>query len=143
MMNKESGFTLVEMLLVLAIWSILILFIIPIDLNMLEAQQEEKFIETLAFDVLYIQSLSTTLEDHIRIQFFRDNYTVRVGTFENEMIKRQLPKGWSISYRVLPFITFDKNGRVKKPGNILIHTNSTTYRIIFPFGKGRFYVVEQ
>lgn len=143
-MHKEGGFTLVEVLLVLSIWSILILFVMPIDLDRLETKQEEKFLETLAFDVLYIQSLSTTVEDdHMRIQFYRDGYTVRVGTFENEMIYRQAPKGWSISYRVLPMISFDKYGRIKKPGNVLIHTNQTTYRIIFPFGKGRFYVVEQ
>lgn len=144
-MYNQKGFTLLEMLIVLSIWSVLILFTIPINLNTLEKQQEDKFFETLALDVLYIQNLSASSKGylHPRINLHEDRYIMRAGTLDNEMIERRIPEGWRIDFRTLPLIEFDPNGRMKTPGNIIIKTKDTTYNVIFPFGKGRYHVVEQ
>lgn len=142
-MYKENGFTLLEMLIVLVIWSVLILFIVPINFDTLEKQQEKEFFKTLEFDVLYAQNLSTSTTDYVRINVREDSYIIRAGNIKNEMIKRDIPEGWIIDYKRLPLISFDHNGRMKTPGNFLIKTKHSTYKIIFPFGKGRFYVVEE
>lgn len=143
MTEKKNGFTLIELLIVLVAWSILILLVIPFDHNFLDQQQEEQFFKMFAYDVLYVQSISTTTKDYVRMNVQKEKYFIRIGNTKDKVIERKVPKGWNIDYRTLSIISFDQSGRMNTPGSLLIYTNDTTYKITFPFGKGRFHVVEQ
>lgn len=138
-----NGFTLIEVLVVLLIWSALILFIIPMNFSYVEKKQEEYFFETLAFDVLYTQSLSTTTKDHIQINIYNDRYVIRRGHTSKALITRTIPTGWKLRPNTYDTIIFDPNGRIRAPGTFIVETNHHKYAVVFPFGKGRYHVVEQ
>jgi competence protein ComGD len=141
--ETEEGFTLLEVLIVLIIWSILILLIVPINFSHLEKQQEKYFFETFAFDVLYTQNLSTTTKDYVQINLYENSYLIRRGYRGKIIVERELPSDWIIEEKLLQTISFDDKGRVRKPGNFVIRTKHKVYKVIFPFGKGRFHIVEQ
>lgn len=141
--HKEKGFTLLEVLVVLAIWSVLILLVAPMNFPALEKQQEKSFFETFAFDILYTQNLSTTTKDYVQLNIYEDRYIIRRGYKGEILIVRSIPADWIIQTKVLHTISFDDNGRIRTPGNFIIQTNNNIYKIVFPFGKGRYHIVEQ
>lgn len=140
--DRKNGFTLLEMLIVLTIWSVLVLLILPINFTHLEKQQEEYFFETLAFDILYAQNLSSTTKDIVQINLYEDHYTIWRG-YREVLLTRYIPSGWVIKRKVSHVISFDDKGRIRKPGNFVIQTKSHEYAVVFPFGKGRYHIVEQ
>lgn len=143
--NRINGFTLLEVLVVLLIWSVLILLIVPINFTHLEKQQEKYFLETLAFDILYTQNLSTTTKDIVRLNIYEDHYIVRRGHgyAEKTLFVRDVPSGWVLKDRIFRPISFDDKGRIKTPGHFIIQTKYHEYTVVFPFGKGRYHIVEQ
>lgn len=142
-MSNKNGFTLLEMLIVLVIWSVLILFVAPINFTYLEKEQEKRFLETLEFDILYIQNLSTVTKEEVELVIYKDNYAIQKGYSGRKLAVRDIPPGWDIPNRLFNTISFDGNGRIKQPGHLIIRTKHSEYKMIFPFGKGRCYVVEQ
>lgn len=140
--NLKNGFTLLEVLIVLFITSILVLLVVPMNFIHLENQQEKYFFETLAFDVLYTQSLSTSTKDYVQINLYEDRYTIRRGYRAEVILTRTIPSGWKIKKKLLHTISFDDKGRIRNPGNFIIQTNHREYTIVFPFGKGRYHIVE-
>lgn len=146
-MSNRNGFSLLELLFVLVIVSILILVSVPFYFKSLEKQQEKQFIETLEFDMLYIQSMAM----HIRKEdvakqmeniFFGENdYRIHLRE-TGEMIIRKYPKNFKVDVRVRSKISFNEKGTIRHPGNIQIKTKHSVYSVIFPLGKGRFRIVE-
>ena len=139
-MNK-NGFTLLEVLFTLGVLSILLFISVPISFSTLEKQQIQQFFNTFEFDVLYIQHLSTTSDEFIKIRFYEDHYKVYKGSKEKLAI-RNYPDGLQVDRRVNPEISFYVSGIVEKPGTIKVTTNDGTYHIVFPLGKGRCYIVK-
>jgi|SRR5690625_4678323 len=141
--HRKNGFTLLELLLVLVIWSVLFLLIVPISFSYLEKQQEKHFFEMFAFDVLYIQNLSTTTKEYVQLNIYEDRYIIRTGHRGQILFIRNVPADWNIQTKVLQTISFDDKGRIRTPGNFVIETKQNVYTIVFPFGKGRYHIVEQ
>lgn len=142
--DGKNGFTLLEVLIVLAIWSVLLLLVVPINFSYLEKQQEKHFFETFAFDVLYTQNISTITKnkDHVQLKIEKDRYTIRRG-YSEIIVVRSIPSDWNVKTNVFESISFDNKGRIRTPGNFTIETKNSVYRIVFPFGKGRYHIVEQ
>ncbi|WP_327605832.1 prepilin-type N-terminal cleavage/methylation domain-containing protein [Virgibacillus tibetensis] len=88
------------------------------------------------FDVLYIQSLSTTTEEFVRITFYADHYIVLRGSKE-QLAVRSYPPGWKVDWRTDSTIVFEPNGTIKQPRTIQMVSPNNAYDIIFPFGKSR------
>ncbi len=65
------------------------------------------------------------------------------GQPSKEMIKeKEYPDNLSVETRVFKTVKFQHNGTFKTPGRIIFkETNKKTYELIFPFGKGGFYIV--
>ncbi|TRM12700.1 type II secretion system protein [Lentibacillus cibarius] len=147
MMNNKNGFTLVEMLFVLAVWSVLMLLIVPIPLPLLNEKTEEYFLETLEMDLLYTQSMSYNSRTNYMLMFPDDRtYVIKQGgysTVDRPVVKRKLPDGWKIQDRLMSVISFNQKGTIRKPGTFAIKTSSSTYNIVCPLGKGRCYIEEQ
>lgn len=141
--NKINGFTLLEMLIVLGVWSVLLLLVTPLVYTGVQQQQEETFLETFEFDLLYMQRLSTLTKDYVRFGLREDKYVILQGISDKPILERDIPPGWNINLRSLKAISFDQNGRVRKPITIFITTNHSKYNVIFPLGKGRAYVVKE
>lgn len=138
-----NGFTLVEVLFVLVIWSVLILLVIPINSTYLENQEKNHFFETFAFDMLYAQNLATTTIDRVELRLYEDHYKIGKGYAFEVLITRNIPSGWSIEPRLMRVVSFTRKGRIREPGSFVINTKHQKYSIVFPFGKGRYHIVEQ
>lgn len=146
MIPRKNGFTLIEMLFVLSICSIIITLSVPLIFSTLEKQEEKRFLETFEFDVLYMQNLSIGKTDgYLRIEFYEDNYSILNGTTDETLLVRNYPKHVTVTINTwaMKSISFNKNGVIKFPGNVSIVINNTEYILVFPLGKGRFYIDEQ
>lgn len=138
---KEDGFTLIEMLMVLGIISTLVLLAFPLQFNVLKEQEEKQFLKTLASDVLYIQQRSTLTSGMNRITFNENSYRITVDG--GPSMNRAYPKGLTIDTRTDRNITFNYNGNIKNPRTLYLVSSLNSYRMVFPFGKGRFYLERQ
>lgn len=143
-MKSENGFTLIEVLFVLAIWSILLLLSSPLNVSVLEKHTEKKFLETFQMDILYMQNLSYGSRDYYRL-IFQDNksYIIKKDHSSEFLVERSIPDGWQVTNWSLPIISFNKKGTITQPGNLKIKTANHLYKVICPLGKGRCYVNEQ
>ena len=140
-LKYNHGFTLLEVLFVLAIFSIIMVIFPPFQFESIEKQKDKQFLDTLKIDVLYVQNMSyLTTGEEIFIRFYKDNYKVFQ---DNEIIAEQVyPAGWTVDYRQNSDIRFNGKGTFLYPRTIHIKTTYSEYRIVFQFGKGRFYIAE-
>lgn len=142
-MNDMKGFTMIELLIVLSVWTILITLVVKLPVNMISLQEEKEFLYTLKVDVLYAQSIAMGVSDtRVRIKFYDDNYKVLKGTNDAVLRMRRFPAGISVNMNIMRDISFDERGRLRQPGSFTITTPHTTYRVVLPLGKGRCYFVE-
>ncbi|WP_217586699.1 competence type IV pilus minor pilin ComGD [Lentibacillus saliphilus] len=133
--QTQRGFTLLEMLIVLAIFSIILLLIPPIHIERLHIQQEEQFFSVLQSDLLYTQVLASTHPEHlVRLTFIASDQKYILVMGSNIILERSLPGDWIDHNHE---IVFAKSGVVKQPASFVLTTPSNSYKIVFPFGKGR------
>lgn len=143
-MDNKNGFTLLEVLFVLAIWSILIILSAPLHLSVFNDQTEETFLETLEMDMLYMQSLSYASRDYYRLSFQgSQSYSIKNAHTNKLYVEREIPDGWEIEKDASFIISFKKDGLIAHPGSFIIQTLQNRYKMICPFGKGRCYFDKQ
>lgn len=143
-LKSNRGFTLLEVIFTLSMLSIIVSLSAPIIFSILDSQSEKQFFDLLFSDLLLIQIASHGVNSGKAYVEFEDySYTVHVDkNGYKRKIKRSYPSGWKKDERLFDEISF-KNGTIRKPGTILIQSENTDYRIIFPLGKGRGYVDKQ
>ncbi|GAB3791362.1 competence type IV pilus minor pilin ComGD [Virgibacillus kimchii] len=140
-MKRDNGFTLIELLLSLSIITILLLLVVPFSLSALQNAEEKAFFRTIESDVLFIQSMAH--EDILySIRFADDHYKIVRGS-QGGIIRRSYPTGLEVQTHSNNTITFNRYGSVKNPRTIYIHTRHDTYLMVFPFGKGRYYIEKE
>lgn len=142
-MNKESGFTLLEILIVLAIVSVFMMLVTPTTVKMIEKKQEKKFIEVFEHDLLLLQSSSMLSKDHLKLIIKKDTYEIS-SEFHDYKIVRSFPKGWVLDKRIFSNIGFTSGGRVRNSMRLPFHVNGVRKKCfyIFPLGAGRGYFYE-
>ncbi|WP_190279503.1 competence type IV pilus minor pilin ComGD [Ornithinibacillus gellani] len=140
-MTNEKGFTLIEMLLVLVIWSIIVLLGAPLVSSIIEQQEEKHFFNQLESDILYVQNMTIGTGEYMRMHMHETKYDI-IDRESGKRITRQLPDGWKIQVRVSPVISFSSFGVIKNPGSFTITTKNKKYSVVFRFGKGREYIEE-
>ncbi|WP_156290737.1 competence type IV pilus minor pilin ComGD [Oceanobacillus salinisoli] len=140
MTRNNKGFTLMEVLFVLATLSVITLLSPSMNVSSLETIQEQQFLTVFQSDVLYTQNLSTTTEEYVRIRFYTDNYKIKSGS--ETLITRYYPNGIQLDTRGNPIIVFKITGAIVNRKIIKVTTNQAVYHIVFPLGKGRINIVE-
>lgn len=139
--SQNHGFSLIELLIALGIWILIFSLSVPLlvkDLNQIKAKG---FFDTLQSDVLYAQSLAMRSKDNVRLILSPTRYVI----VENQavLLARDYPEQWTFDTSfTMNNINFDAHGRILNPGSIQIKTPQRNYRMVFPFGTGRGYVVE-
>lgn len=142
-MKKNNGFTLIEVIFVLGVLTVLLLLSAPIKVSILDNKEEQQFLTTLENDLLYMQSISFRSTDHIWMKIQPDSYTIFSSVYNSKtLLRRNIPTNWTIDLRTIQggVISFNRYGTIREPGTIHLSTNKSTYRIVFPFGKGRCYI---
>lgn len=141
-MRNKNGFTLIEMILVLGVLSIFILLSTPLQVSILDNQKEEQFLTTFQNDLLYMQSISYLSPHDIEMEFTADRYSIRNGHENTILLTRSIPAEWEFDMRTFKDkgISFANSGTIRQPGTMFLTTSKTSYRIVFPLGKGRCYI---
>lgn len=141
-MNKQKGFSLVELIIVLAIWLLILTLSVPLiakDINKIKAMNHLNVFQS---DVMYAQSLAMKAQNKIRIIFTSNSYSIMEN--QKRLIHKTFPSNWSVEASLMKnVIDFDFTGRIQNPGTINIKTPHSQFSIVFPFGKARGYIVER
>lgn len=139
-LTNEKAFTILELLVVLVIVSSLLLLSIPSMTKSIERQQTKQFFELFKTDVFYIQNEALFSHKNIYILFEEDQYLIM--DFRKVYAKRKIPTHIEAINTKNRQIRFSNNGTLYNPATYYFTTKETTYKVIFPFGKGRFYIDE-
>ncbi|WP_163581151.1 competence type IV pilus minor pilin ComGD [Gracilibacillus saliphilus] len=142
MLLNQKGFTLVELLITLALSTIILIISGNYALKTYDTLQYKQFIKQFHQDILYLQQLALTQDDNFYLHFERENhrYLIRQGGFGSKLFVRDYPEAWIVEPNTLEFpVQFSYKGNLKKPGTMKIKTRFRTYVITCPFGKGRCY----
>lgn len=134
------------MLAVLFIWSLFIGIMITLSPSLFEKEQEKAFMKQFRSDVLWAQQETMTSRKYISILFVPKRNEYQILKNRSYLIAiRKLPDDWevSFSYTLNRHIRFDINGSILEAGSLQFKTPDKDFRVIFPFGKARFYVLEQ
>jgi competence protein ComGD len=141
-MMKRNGFTFIEMLAVLGLLAVLIAIAVPLQTHSLHNQEEQLFIDQLEQDVLFIQNqTSLSQRETLLIRFLQDHYVVLDGV--RKLKKRDYPKDWKITQAYTRDVKFKTTGTLIQPGTVIMQSPKEIIQIVFPFGKGRFYVEKE
>ncbi|SFD53811.1 competence protein ComGD [Lentibacillus persicus] len=142
-MKHEAGFTLIEVIFVLAVLSVLILLSAPLKSSVLETKTEETFLNTLEMDLLFMQSMASNSKSIYKMSFAVPGYYT-IKHRDKLFRERKIPEGWRINTRTFKeVITFNESGNLRKSGTFAIHTLNEHYNVICPLGKGRCYIEKQ
>src|SRR5699024_3307685 len=140
MVYKKNGFTFIELLLVLMITSIFTVIGGKISFSTLEKQYEKQFFHVLTEDLRYIQNLALSdAYTEARITFNPTSYRVTTNQ-SHPNFDRKYPSGWTFEENAFNRIIFNSNGTLRSSGTVLLKSNSKQYKVVFPLGKGSYYV---
>lgn len=144
-MQNKNGFTLIESLLVLGVLAVCILLSPPIKTSILDNQKEKQFLATFENDLLFMQSISYLSAENFRMEIKSDTYLISGGHQSDLFLSRSIPKGWVFNLWTIQSgsISFNQNGTIRQSGTIQLVTDRSTYKIVFPLGKGRCYIEKQ
>lgn len=143
--KNEKGFTLIELLVVLSILTILLLIGNSLQIKTLEHNQMKQFYQSFQSDLLYMQQYTIVMKENIQLFIKPDShyYEIRKRGTGKLLIRRTIPTNWNVKLNTLTMpLSFSLNGTIKNPGTLIVETKQQTYTIIFPFGKGRSYMIE-
>lgn len=140
--ENASGFTLVEMLIVLIIIMVLTILIVPNMFKMIQKFETTTFFKQLNSDILYIQNETMSQAREYRLVLKQDQQHYYIVNYENKIVKEiKIPDGINYS-NVQTTIRFNLRGNVFNPRTIYFKDKDTSYKLVLPLGKGRHYIEE-
>lgn len=143
---KESGFTLVELILVLSIVAIMSAIIIPVGEKLIRTTEEEDALRSLMITIHSMQSYAMANKAYTQLRFrkvgSRTEYIASIRGKE-EFSRKQLPEGmYVLSSSNLKVIEFHGNGNIINFGTLVLGTKKDLIRITFQFQRGRMIISE-
>ncbi len=146
--TKESGFTFLEMILVLAVLSIMTAIILPIGDKWIQTESEEDALQAFMATVYNLQAYSMANYVATGLEF-RDSGTEYITSYywtgkgKLKLHRNVFPKGMRLaSSSQLKAIEFDGNGDILKSGTMAFLTSSGIIEIRFQFQRGRMIIYE-
>lgn len=140
-MNNQSGFTLLEALVVLAIIGVCLLSIPFYKTQQISEHFETQLLFThIKSDINNAQLVAITEQQSTQVVFDSEEHTIAVYALQTgDMLTYiELPEQWQL--RTNWTIQYLPTGRANRFGTVVLeHVPTTTeYRIIFQLGSGRF-----
>ncbi len=145
-LNKQSGYTLTEVLLVLTVFSISLILVIPLQNNVVRKIETQQYMEQFQEDILLAQQLTMTDHPNYWIMIRPAHRDYYLYDYKNKLTiyHRKFPDQWKINLQSLTSpIRFNAAGTLRNPGTMTIVSPYATYKITFPFGKSRVSIIEQ
>lgn len=136
--NGQRGFTLVEMLLVLAIVVLLSTFAVRFTIKNIEQHQTEQFFKQFQQDMHYLQSYAMAHNVSVRMDI-RSNGKRYLGiaTSKGTILEKSTPNGYSLVQWNPYRIQYLPNGNVSTIGALTFLTPEGKRQIQVYIGKGR------
>lgn len=143
-MKNNQGFTLIEVLVVLSIKFLIILLIVSLTHDDLTETKMDVFFAELKSDVDLVQSHNYQTDNFYELIFNKSSYKLTKNTSNQFILMKEhsYPDGVTVEIRNFKRINYQKNGTFKTPGRVIFkENNQRSHELIFPFGKGGFYIV--
>jgi competence protein ComGD len=142
--KAEAGYTLIEMLIVLLIFTTLLSWVV-FSISPLKGHMEKNlFLSQLESDLYQIQSYSIDHQAPIFLTFYPvTNKYVAKTEARQTIVSRELPAAIQVaSSNSLEDITFYPDGNTNQFGRVNFKMGDVTMYLMFQIGQGRFYVQE-
>ncbi|MCQ6273716.1 type II secretion system protein [Bacillus sp. V3B] len=149
MMKNQSGFTLIEMLLVFSVF----LVIVSVSAILLRPQyllfEKERFYSQFKADLLYSQQYAISQQKSLVVYILpkENRYFVKEKLSSKYIVDRDISDMVTVENGTLgtSSINFDftPSGGMNRFGTVYFIVGGQRYKITFQIGVGRFYVVKE
>ncbi|MDN4609026.1 competence type IV pilus minor pilin ComGD [Sporosarcina highlanderae] len=144
--DKQSGYTFLELLLVLSVVIILTIVIIPIGDRWIQKQSEEEALQTLIATIHHAQAYAIAHEAFTSIQFRNSGGAYSLYTPDSVRYSTiDFPEGmrWIANGNRIRAVEFHQNGHIINPGTLIIRTSTGDKRLTLQLQHGRILVYDQ
>ena len=142
--NQSAGFTLIELMSAMAIFSILAVIAIPNCISWYASSKLNSATRSLMSDLSMARMHAITANEVVKVLFFIDGYTAFIDENDDDVIdageeilrERNYPAGVSMSANTFPSdkMIFDRTGIVNPPGSggeiVLDQGSGTRMRVL-------------
>lgn len=143
-MRNERGFTLVEMLVVLAIVGILVSVVLPISYAAIQEKAYKNAIRQIELVVRMAQMIAMEEQRVVVCQVIGGNQFIVRGPFEQgHVFEYQLPDGMTMELTIASKkLRFQASGNVMEIGKMIFYLDGSKIYYTINLGKGRFIFYE-
>ena len=143
MTRNERGFTLIEMLLVLMIFSIVTMIAISFSYRYVKINEYEQAIEQLRLTIHVAQLTAQQEEATSYVRILEGNTILLTSLYTEHELKWKLPEGMRVYFLTNNNrIRFNSSGNISEIGHLEIQTPEKTRRYSINLSKGRLRLIE-
>ncbi|EUJ31768.1 comG operon protein 4 [Listeria floridensis FSL S10-1187] len=132
---NRNGFTLIEMLIVLAIFMILISLSIKPAFQALQHIEKKQFLQVIKADIFLAQTRALVTNQPITLTFEEDRLLIQEKG--DQKTQDLYPKTLKLKQKE-QFSFLGKSGHINRFTTVFFKGQSRSYKLIFQIGKGRF-----
>ncbi|NYF24594.1 prepilin-type N-terminal cleavage/methylation domain-containing protein [Sporosarcina sp. JAI121] len=142
--TNESGFTFVEMILVLAVLAIMTAIIFPVSAKWIRTASEEEAVQALIASIYSLQAHSMANYIVTKLEFKHSGTEYTTSDLEGNIItKTVFPEGMRyVGSSQFNVIEFRADGDIVKTGTITLSTSTGLIEIRLQFQRGRMIIYE-
>ena len=142
MMRNERGFTLIEMLLVLMIFSSITIIAVSFSYRYIKINQYEQAIEQLKLTLHVAQLTAQQEKTFVYVYIIGSNVFSNIE-FKEYNLNWEMPEGMSVYFHSnTNVIRFNSNGNISEIGRLEIKTPEKTIKYSVNMSKGRLRFIE-
>ncbi|PWA13339.1 hypothetical protein DCC39_00120 [Pueribacillus theae] len=138
--NHQQGYTLIELAIVLTIFSIIALIVIPSFSALSETKSIDHFIAQLEEDIYFAQASALSQGKKVCVEPRNSSYQIRGNNDEILLVRNHSPDIKIEKGTLNLQLCFIQNGNVPNFGTWIVRTKKESYKLTFYIGKGRFHV---
>lgn len=141
MIRKQAGFTLLEMLFVLAVFLIISIMAVFTVKNQYTKLERDIFFSQFQADVYYAQQYAISHQHQIYLNLTESQHYYVRNRFDQFIVDRHYPKEIEVWRGTIGlYIMFLPNGNINSFGSFGMKIHNEMYKVTFLIGRGRFYI---
>lgn len=142
--EEESGFTFLELILVLSVLAIMTLIILPIGDKWIRTASEDDALQAFVAAIHNLQAYSMAHNVYTRLEF-KNSGTMYITSVPGkfEFARTVFPEGMKyVGTSQLKEVEFHANGNIVHSGTIVLERSTGPIEIRFQFQRGRMIIYE-